>query len=257
MRTLYPYPLVAKPMNDVALPVIVNRGGGAASAAGHDLADQLKVAFGNAGVNADIRLLDGDAIAAALREVALQGRVVIAGGGGTAACAAQALKESNAVLALMPLGTLNHLARDLGIPADMEAAAHLAATGGVVAIDVGEVNGRRFVNNASIGVYPFFVGRREGVHERLGWSKRLATIPAAWAALSRLPHHRLLIETPDGQRRLDTSLLFVGNNRYTLEPGEIGTRASLIDGTLSVFAVPAPDTQGTRLVRHSHAVRVR
>lgn len=224
-------------MNDHKLPVIVNRGGGAASAAGDDLADQLKEAFESAGARADIRLVEGDAIPAAIREGAREGRVVVAGGDGTAASAAQALKGSGAALALLPLGTLNHLARDLGIPSDLKAAAALAATGTATPIDVGEVNGRRFVNNASIGLYPFLVDQRDAVQERRGWSKRLATLPAAWAALSRLPHHRLILETAAGRRKLDTPLLFVGNNRYAIEPGRIGTRASLTDGTLSVFAI--------------------
>jgi diacylglycerol kinase family enzyme len=153
-------------------------------------------------------------------------------------CVAQALADhADVELALLPLGTLNHLARDLGIPSVLEEAAALAVTGKTAPVDVATVNDQRFVNNASIGLYPFMVRVREDARERAGLPKWLATLPATWAALSRLPHHRLRIDTGRGAKPLITSLLFIGNNRYALEAGSVGTRETLADGLLSVFAV--------------------
>lgn len=219
------------------LTVIVNRAGGAAAAAGPGLEQQLQDAFAKAGAAPRLRLLDPDSIPAAVEEAAADGRLVVAGGDGTIASAAQTLKGRDAELALLPLGTLNHFARALGIPADIEAAAALAATGTAQRVDVGEVNGHRFINNASIGLYPFMVSRREAVQHHRHWPKWLATGPAAWAALRRLPHHRLRIDMGHGSRAVVTPMLFVGNNRYTLDAGNVGGRDRLTDGVLSVFAV--------------------
>jgi diacylglycerol kinase family enzyme len=220
------------------LTVIVNREGGAARAAGESLPDRIVAAFAAAGVAADVRMLAGSELAPALQAAAAtDSRVVIAGGDGTAATAAQALIGTGTELGLLPLGTLNHLARDLGIPADLEQAAAIAARGRAIRIDLGEVNGHRFVNNASIGLYPSMVRQREGLRARNGWPKWLASVPAAWEALSRLRHHRLRVEMGKGDRPLVTPLLFVGNNQYTMKAGAIGARASLQDGCLSVYAV--------------------
>jgi diacylglycerol kinase family enzyme len=222
-------------VTDHPLTVIVNREGGAAAAAGDALAPRLEAAFEAARVDIDLQLVTGDEVFNAVR--AAKGRVVVAGGDGTMACAAQALKDADLELAILPLGTLNHLARDLGIPGDMAAAASLAAHGAASPVDVAQVNGHRFVNNASIGLYPFMVRNRDDQRDRHGWPKWLATVPAAWAALARLPHHRLRIDMGEGVQELVTPLLFVGNNPYGLDLGKVGTRDSLTDGRLSVFAV--------------------
>jgi diacylglycerol kinase family enzyme len=219
------------------LTVLVNRAGGAAAAAGAELPGMIVGAFAGVGAEVKVRLLGARGLARAARAAAREGRVVIAGGDGTVACVAQALKGVDVELALLPLGTLNHLARDAGIPPDLGDAARLAVEGKAAAIDVAEVNGVRFVNNASIGLYPDMVRRRDGTREARGWPKWLATIPAAWEALARLPHHRLRIDMGEGERPLVTPLLFVGNNRYDLSPGKVGSRASLNDGKLSIFAV--------------------
>jgi diacylglycerol kinase family enzyme len=228
---------IVAPESSTMLTVLVNRAGGAAAAAGAELPDMIAAAFARAGAEVMVRLLDADGMAEAARAASGAGRVVIAGGDGTVACVAQALKGADVELALLPLGTLNHLARDAGIPSDLDAAARLAVEGKAGAIDVAEVNGIRFVNNASIGLYPDMVRRRDGTRESRGWPKWLATIPAAWEALARLPHHRLRIDMGEGEQPLVTPLLFVGNNRYDLAPGKVGSRASLKDGKLSIFAV--------------------
>lgn len=241
-------------MRGAPLTVIVNREGGAASAAGDSLPGRIAAAFAAVGVAADVHMLTGREIAPAIKAAArTQDRIVIAGGDGTVSTAVQALigaktdtgagtrtktdTDTKTELALLPLGTLNHLARDLGIPADLEAAAAIAAKGRAIRIDVGEVNGHRFVNNASIGLYPAMVREREGLRARNGWPKWLATASAAWDALSRLRHHRLRVDMGKGDRPLVTPLLFIGNNHYSLKAGSIGERASLQDGRLSVYAV--------------------
>lgn len=223
------------PISD--LKVIVNRGGGAATAAGDKLPQQLHDAFAAAGQPIDLALVEGDSLADTIEGAMGEPRIVIAGGDGTVACAAQALADSEAELAVLPLGTLNHLARDVGVPAKLEDAAALAVSGKAIRIDVAEVNGKVFVNNASIGLYPLMVRERDEVRERRGWPKWLSTIPAAYTALERLPHHRLRVDLGQGERSIVTPLLFVGNNAYSLDRGSVGTRETLQDGLLSVYAV--------------------
>lgn len=224
-------------MNDAKLKVLVNRKGGSAASAGEGLHDSLMAAFAKAGVDADIEMLDGTDLGEAVRNAARRGRVVVAGGDGTAACAAQALSGSDTELALLPLGTLNHLARDLHIPSDLEEAAKLAAHGHAEPIDVATVNGHRFVNNASIGLYPFMVKQRDAYQKARRIPKWMAAIPAIWGALARVRHHRLRIDLGSGEKPLVTPLLLVGNNIYSLDAGEIGSRSSLQDGKLSVYAI--------------------
>ena len=127
--------------------------------------------------------------------------------------------------------------RDDDLLAVGDEAAKVAATGKATAIDVAEVNGHVFVNNASIGLYPLMVRKREGVQRLRGWPKWLSTFPAAWAVLERLPHHRLRLDFGEGERAIVTPLLFVGNNVYSLDAGEVGKRASLTEGKLAVYAV--------------------
>jgi diacylglycerol kinase family enzyme len=225
-------------MTKAKMVVLINREGGAAKAAGEKLKDQVAAAFDKAGGTAEVRMLEAKEMDKAIERAAKkEARFVIAGGDGTVAAAAQALIGSKTELAILPLGTLNHFARDLGIPLKLEAAAELALHGKAAAIDVGEVNGRRFINNASVGLYPFMVRDRDDIRERRGWPKWLATVPASWDALSRLRHHRLKIDLVEGKQPVVTPLLFVGNNRYSLDAGSIGARKSLTEGKLAIYAV--------------------
>ncbi|RYY23538.1 MAG: diacylglycerol kinase family lipid kinase [Sphingomonadales bacterium] len=224
-------------MTKASLAVLVNREGGAAAAAGDALKGDIEKAFEAAGVHAQVEMLAGDEMAPAIKRAAGKARIVVAGGDGTAASAAQILLGKKTELALLPLGTLNHLARDLGIPTDLTKAAALAAHGKAAKIDVGAVNDHCFVNNASIGLYPLMVKGRDDYRDRHGLPKWLAMIPASWDTLSRLRNQHLRIDMGEGEKPLVTPLLFVGNNLYSLEPGSVGSRETLQDGKLSIYAV--------------------
>ena len=130
--------------------------------------------------------------------------VAVAGGDGTIRCAVQGLCGSGVPLLPIPAGTRNHFARELGIE-DVATAARVAAEGRVIRVDVGEVNGHRFINNSSIGIYPRIVVSRETRERR--WPKGLAT---AAAAGKQLRHGRRFWLTVDG-RRYRAWMVFVGN----------------------------------------------
>lgn len=219
------------------LPVIVNAAGGAASRAGADLRKQIEAAFAAAGQPIALELVEGKDLADTLSRHANAPRIAVGGGDGTLGTAAALVAEADGELAILPLGTRNHLARQLGIPLDLNDAAGLAVDGAVRKVDLGEAGDRVFVNNLSAGAYVDLVRLREA--SRL--PKLLATIPATWRTLRRL-RSRSFELTVDGERAtIRTPLLFTGNNRYEVEEGRPGERAALDDGLLSVYAVaPLP-----------------
>ena len=221
-----------------AIPVFANRSGGAAARLGDKLVSTIEAAFGQAGLNARVQAIKGAKIADAVAEAKAEPLIAVGGGDGTIGCAAGAIVDSGggATLAILPLGTRNHLAGDLGIASDLGKAAALIAEGATRRIDLARVNGHTFVNNASIGFYPDMVERREEMQER-GLPKWIANFPAAGQVLSRARHHRLRLTLEGSQTVVRTPMLFVGNNRYALEFGQVGKRAMLDDGKLSVYAV--------------------
>ncbi len=232
-------------MAECAAPVsvIVNQSGGSA---GEDVRERVTAALAAAGLKADIILADGaDCAGHAARLVKAGAPVVVAAGGdGTMSAIAGALAGSKTAMGLLPLGTLNHLARDLGIPFDLGEAAALIAAGHQRCIDLGELNGRPFVNNSAVGLYPLMVLDREAQQQRLGRSKALALFVASLRTLLRFRHQRLMLKADEGQALVDTPLLFVGNNDYELAFPAAGQRAALDDGTLCVMVLRKSNAAG-------------
>jgi diacylglycerol kinase family enzyme len=226
--------------------VLINRGGGAV-AADPGIVDKIADVLESAGVDADIELLDGGDCEVRCRAIAERGDeyLVVGGGDGTVGAAASALAGTETALGILPLGTLNHFARDLEIPTELPAAATLIATRNERRVDVGEMNGRTFINNSAIGLYPLMVVDRDLQRKRLGRSKRLAMIVASLRTLVRFGHHRLTLTINNEQTgRVDTPLLFVGNNDYRLDLGAPGRRESLDDGQLCVLVMRQKTRRG-------------
>jgi len=170
--------------------------------------------------------------------------IIIGGGDGTISAAASALADTDTVLGILPLGTLNHFARDLGIPTKIEDAVELIARQPGRLVDVAEMNGRLFINNSAIGLYPLMVIDRDLQRRRLGRSKRLAMIVASLRTLARFNHQRLSLTINDQEARIDTPLLFVGNNEYRTDIGAAGQRESIEDGKLSVYVMRKKTRRG-------------
>jgi YegS/Rv2252/BmrU family lipid kinase len=218
--------------------VIVN----AKSGDGHDAAwaAQLEERFRKHGMDVRVVLArDGAAIdEAARRAVAQSPTLMIAGGGdGTVNGVAAHLVGTGIRLGVLPLGTLNHFAKDLGIPLDIEDAVRTIAAAHATQVDVGEVNGRIFLNNSSVGLYALMVQERDRV-QRTGLGKWPAMIKASWKILSvhRSRKLQLVVDGRASERR--TPLVFVGNNAYVLSGFSIGAREALDVGRLSLYIVP-------------------
>ena len=99
------------------------------------------------------------------------------------------------------------------------------------------MNGRIFINNSAIGLYPLMVVDRDLQRRRLGRSKRVAMLVASLRTLARFNHQRLTLTVNDEQARVDTPLLFVGNNNYRIDLGAAGQRESIEDGELCVMVM--------------------
>jgi YegS/Rv2252/BmrU family lipid kinase len=222
----------------VGIKVLINRHGGTASSDA-DIGVHVTEAFRSVGIETDVALISGGDCAAQCKAIAARGDelVVVGGGDGTISAAASALAGSDTILGILPLGTLNHFARDLGIPEKLEDAAKLIAERRERRVDVAEMNGRVFINNSAIGLYPLMVLDREQQRKKLGRSKKLAMFVASFRTLARFGHQRLTLTVNDSQARVDTPLLFVGNNDYRIDLGAPGERESIEDGRLSVFVM--------------------
>ena len=226
--------------------VLLNRGGGA-FAADPKLATKVRKALAAAGIETDVELVSGRECAVRCRAVAERGDeiLVVGGGDGTVSAAASALVGTETRLGILPLGTLNHFARDLGIPTDLDEAAELIASGKERRVDVGEMNEHIFINNSAIGLYPLMVVDRDLQRRTLGRSKRLAMIVASLRTLVRFNHHRLALTVNEERTgRVDTPLLFVGNNDYRTDIAAPGARERLDGGELCVFVMRKKTRRG-------------
>ena len=158
-----------------------------------------------------------------------------AGGDGTIAAVAATAIETGKVLGVLPLGTFNYFAQRLGVPLEPEEALHVIASGRVQAVTVGDVNGRIFLNNSSIGLYPTVLRQRETTYRRIGRS-RMASYLSAALALARPPSPLTLDLTIDGVPLSRTSpLLFVGANDRQLDAFGLQGTGCIDSGLLAMF----------------------
>jgi diacylglycerol kinase family enzyme len=179
----------------------------------------------DSGLPIDPRVLPAAQIAETLRRLAESGvrRAGVSGGDGTIALAAGVASSVALELAVIPGGTLNHLARDLGIPSALDEALRVAVTGEARPIDAGSVNGHLFLNTSSVGTYVTFVRLRERLERYLGY--RLASIAAALRLLVRPRTFTVEVEI-EGKLRADISpLVFVGVGERELKLPTLGGRA--------------------------------
>lgn len=159
-----------------------------------------------------------------------------AGGDGTLNAVASELAGSDAVMGVIPIGTLNHFARDLSIPLDAAEAARALCGAKIARVDVGQVNGRKFINNAILGLYPFYRSARENA-EGQGSPKWLAMGRAVTRLIWTNPTLTVTVETESGVAQRETPFVMVANNEHAMEGYRLGTRATLREGQLYVYVM--------------------
>jgi diacylglycerol kinase family enzyme len=230
---------IESPIADCASPCVclLNPAAGSDAAGGYQ--GRLADIFTASGNNTRVLTPTRGGIEAAAREALDSGckRIIAAGGDGTVHAVASVLAGTDAALAILPLGTLNHFARDIGIPLDLEQAVHTALSGAVRSVDLGEVNGRVFVNNSSIGLYPRIVREREAL-QRQGDRKWLALVRAAANVFRRSKALRLRMRHSGRSFSTRSEFVFVGNNEYQFSAERLAARTQLGGGVLWVWHVP-------------------
>lgn len=218
-----------------SVEVIINANSGAS--ANEAACERLVELFGASGIEARISLAKrGDTLRnLAGRAAGSDAATIVAGGGdGTINAVASTLIGTDRTLGILPLGTLNHFAKDLKIPLDIEAAVRTIIAGHTIQVDVGEVNGRIFLNNSSLGLYPSIVHQREE-RQKLGHGKWPAFIWATFGVLRRYPFLEVRLNADGKEFSSRTPFVFIGNNEYAMESFNIGGRACLDAGQLSLY----------------------
>ena len=215
--------------------VIINAGAG--SVMGDGMREDLCSLFKENGLEADFHFADSGADIIRLADAAAHDSaeiIVAAGGDGTVSAIASKLVNTDKILAVLPLGTLNNFSKDIRIPQDVPAAVRVIAENEPTRIDVGEVNGRFFINNSSIGLYPRIV-RKRVQQQRLGRGKWWAALWASWRFLWISPFFRVKLHISGRVFYRKTPFVFVGNNDYEMDFYNIGRRLSLDRGNLSIY----------------------
>jgi len=203
-----------------------------------DTSRRITEAFARTAVEARVLALGGDRLAAAAQEAARQHRVLVAAGGdGTVSSIAAVAADAGAVFGVIPLGTLNHFAKDAGIPLDLQAAVETIAAGHVDPLDIAMANRRAFVNNVSAGFYARAVRERQ-IEQRRGHAKWTALAMGLFRAW--LDFRPITVRlTIDGEVRVRrTPFVFVGNGEYVTEGLAVGRRSTIANGRLSVHTAP-------------------
>jgi diacylglycerol kinase family enzyme len=220
------------------VPVIINAGAGNPHV--EDRSRTLSELLLAGGINANVRLARTGSDIDALVRAAVNEHppmLIAAGGDGTISTAAAALAGTDIPLGVLPFGTLNHFAKDLGIPLELEASVQNIIDRNLTAVDVAEVNGRVFINNSSLGLYPDMVRDRERQQSRLGRGKWHSFLWASLSVLRRFPFLVVRIEVESTKEDFVTPVVFIGNNEYQMQGFDIGARESLQGGVLSIYIV--------------------
>ena len=242
--------------------VLLNCGSGSvdASKADEETA-RVAEAFRAEHVDASVRAVPAKDIQEAARAAASTSgidTVVFGGGDGTLNAGATAVLDTGKTMGVLPLGTFNHFAKDLGLPLELEDAVRTIAQGVVRRVDVGDANGRLFLNNSSIGFYPEMVRVRDELRRHHGMRKGLAMLTAAREVLREPPFLRVDLRVFDDVTRVRTPFVFVGNNRYEMKLFSLGARAALDRGELSLYVARNARRWGiVRLVLRAMVGRLR
>lgn len=226
------------------IAAIINGGAGAFSkSSAAEFERTLRASIVRHKIDGEIDFVYGNRLHAALeraRDRALRGEIdsaVIGGGDGSLRAASSVFGGSGVALGVLPLGTGNHFAKDLGIKLRLEDAVATIAAGLTRDVDLAEVNGETFINNSSIGIYPYMVIDRERRRAEHKLAKWMAMVPAFFRMMRHFPRRRLRISAAGFERPYRTPCLFVGNNEYSMELFTARRRRRLDSGKLWLYVV--------------------
>lgn len=199
-----------------------------------DAAREVRALFAAAGAQADTVVTGRQGFRAALARAAASDAdaMVVGGGDGTVRMAAQAALDSGKALGVLPLGTLNLFARDLGMPLDLKPAIAALGAGAFRMVDVAEVNGKVFLCLSGLGFFVHMSEARETRRTGSRIGKWVAFATALWTALARAPEFDVAIEAGGPTRHFVTRAVVVTNNLFEDVPGMLPGRTRLDRGEL-------------------------
>jgi len=218
--------------------VLLNQSAGTlAKSDSHDEPQRIREAFEGRGHQADVRNVPGEQLEDEAKAAIRDGcDVIIAGGGdGTLNTIANVVAGTNKAYGVLPLGTHNHFAKELGIPLELEPAIDALAQGHVVELPVAEVNGRIFLNFSALGFHPELVRHRDAQRKSLGREKWLAMIVALFRVFTRFPIIRVRLQAPDRTIRRITPSVIVCNNPHQMKVFGVESASVPERGLLNVY----------------------
>lgn len=223
--------------------ILINASAGTVLSMGRDaVRTALEAALERTGRAAEIRFEEADRLEQHLADAAREGAdrpLLVGGGDGTISMAAGLLAGSDVTLGVLPLGTMNLLARALGTPLALENATEALARGTPVTIDLGAVNGRVFVHHVSLGLHAKMIVLRDasGYHSRM---HKVWVSARSWArAVRRPPSLWLDADTAEESVHMRTPAVVITNNRLSREFGGLPLPERLDGGVLEVHIAKA------------------
>lgn len=198
---------------------------------------KLKAAFTEAGHELTLETVEPDEISNRLEAAAKQGfdAILVGGGDGSVNAAARMLLGGDIALGIIPLGTLNRLARELGISVEPDEAAAQLAKAEPLRIDVAEVNGELFLCNSFIGLPPMVSEVRQSLRGRGLWERLVGYMRLPLDISRNMRRLTLLIDDQDAPRIVRALTVVVSNNAYSEEPNLLPKRRALDEGRLGLY----------------------
>jgi diacylglycerol kinase family enzyme len=211
--------------------VVINREGGSAAGLGMEETD-IEDVFRKAGLEASVALVTGSEVTSEVRKAkdSSVDAVVIGGGDGTISAAAGVLAGGSIPLGVLPLGSANHFAQDLGIPFTLEEAVRIISKGQTRPVSVAEVNGHIFINNSVLGIYPAIVKKRDAIRHRIPMKKILARWLAALLVLPDFPVIQVRFTVDDRMTVCTTPFVFIGAHAYEMSAFSFGASRTAENG---------------------------
>jgi len=239
-----PFEPSSDPRPDAPIFIVLNAGSGHSET--EVRRSTIESVLAAAGRSCHLEMVDDPAqltdIARAMAQKALaaNGILVAAGGDGTINTVAHEAVLAGCIFGVLPQGTFNYFGRTHGIPEDLAEAVYSLLRARVRPVQVGLLNNKIFLVNASVGLYPKLLEEREHDKQQYGRSRVVAFFSAIKMALRPHRHLRITLEQDGKERRLRTTTLFVGNNRLQLEQvGMEGLTEAVEEGQLVAIA-PRP-----------------
>ncbi|MDQ3438928.1 MAG: sphingosine kinase [Planctomycetota bacterium] len=220
------------------LLVLLNGSAGTlANSATKDEPERIRQAFEAAGQQVEVRDVEGAKLEDETR-AALETDIdaIIAGGGdGTLNTIANVVAGSGKAYGVLPLGTHNHFAKDLGIPLELEPAIAALSAGEIVDLPIAEVNGRIFLNFSALGFHPEVVRHRDAQRKTLGRKKWTAMLVAFFHVFTRFPIIRVRMTTPERTMKRNTPSVIVCNNPHQMKVFGVESASVTERGLLNVY----------------------